>query len=181
MTDASGWTYREPPFHAGEQAVQRRLGVRENAEHLARRVIRDYLPVDAPVGILGIMPEVRRRNRLTGRIASHGDDDLHIAVEFDKDNSPSAVVAGYWSVILVDLPDYRVVPNDLNRFNFNAYSLLQRSEDGGVSIVVAPAQSGAFPASKNVIDQRRHDADVSAAPGTGHRRPWPDRCRVGQF
>jgi len=26
------------------------------------------------------------------------------------------VVNAYWSVILVDLPDYRVVPNPLNRF-----------------------------------------------------------------
>ena len=68
-------------------------------------------------------------------------------IEFDKGNSPSAVVDGYWSVILVDLPDYRVVPNDLNRFNFNSYSPLKRSEDGGISIVVAPTQSGAFPAS----------------------------------
>ncbi len=68
-------------------------------------------------------------------------------IAFDKDNSPAAVVDAYWSVILVDLPDYRVVPNDLNRFNFNSYSPLQQGESGGVSIFVAPEQSGDFPAS----------------------------------
>ena len=67
------------------------------------------------------------------------------AIEFDKGKSPGAVVDGYWSVILVDLPDYRVVPNEIDRFNFNSYSPLELDEDSGLSIFVAPAESGAFP------------------------------------
>jgi len=66
-------------------------------------------------------------------------------IEFDESASPGAVVDGYWSVILVDLPDYRVVPNEIDRFNFNSYSPLDRGEDGGLSIFVAPAESDAFP------------------------------------
>jgi hypothetical protein len=37
-------------------------------------------------------------------------------LEFPAASRPEAVVNAYWSVILVDLPDYRVVPNPLNRF-----------------------------------------------------------------
>lgn len=32
------------PFHAGEQAVQRRLGVRERIEQTGRRLLRDFMP-----------------------------------------------------------------------------------------------------------------------------------------
>ena len=33
-----------PPFHAGEQALQTRLGIRARMEEVGRRVIRDYMP-----------------------------------------------------------------------------------------------------------------------------------------
>jgi uncharacterized protein len=38
------WKLTDSPFHAGEQAVQSRLGVRQQAEAQGRRIIRDYLP-----------------------------------------------------------------------------------------------------------------------------------------
>ena len=38
-----GWSHSESPFHAGEIAVQERLGVRTKMEAQGRRVIRDYL------------------------------------------------------------------------------------------------------------------------------------------
>lgn len=38
-----GWTHKESPFHAGEIAIQERLGVRNKIEKQGRRVIRDYL------------------------------------------------------------------------------------------------------------------------------------------
>ncbi len=43
-------------------------------------------------------------------------------IHFPADKLPETVVDAYWSVILVGVPDYRVVPNPLNRFNFNSYS-----------------------------------------------------------
>ena len=43
MSD-SGWSHESSPFHAGEQAVQERLGVRDKLESFGRRVIRDYMP-----------------------------------------------------------------------------------------------------------------------------------------
>jgi predicted pyridoxine 5'-phosphate oxidase superfamily flavin-nucleotide-binding protein len=39
-----GWTHTESPFHAGELAIQARLGVQEQMDKQGRRVIRDYLP-----------------------------------------------------------------------------------------------------------------------------------------
>ncbi|MEQ9143600.1 MAG: pyridoxamine 5'-phosphate oxidase family protein [Parvibaculaceae bacterium] len=44
MTATPGWPHEMSPFHEGEQAMQDRAGVRERAEGLARRVIRDYMP-----------------------------------------------------------------------------------------------------------------------------------------
>lgn len=39
-----GWSGEESPFHAGEQAVQARLGVRERMEQAGRRLVRDFMP-----------------------------------------------------------------------------------------------------------------------------------------
>ncbi|MBW4661865.1 MAG: flavin-nucleotide-binding protein [Drouetiella hepatica Uher 2000/2452] len=41
---APGWSYIESPFHAGELAIQARLGVQSQMDKQARRVVRDYLP-----------------------------------------------------------------------------------------------------------------------------------------
>jgi hypothetical protein len=48
------------------------------------------------------------------------------------------VVNSYWSVILVGVPDYRVVPNDLKRYNFNTYSPLKNEPDGSLKIGIGP-------------------------------------------
>lgn len=58
-------------------------------------------------------------------------------LEFPADQLPQSVVDAYWSVILVDVPDYRVVPNPLDRFNFNNLSELEKTDDGGLRILVA--------------------------------------------
>ena len=39
-----GWPHAASPFHAGELAIQARLGVQERLDHQGRRIIRDYLP-----------------------------------------------------------------------------------------------------------------------------------------
>ncbi|MFT7289105.1 MAG: ferredoxin-NADP reductase [Halieaceae bacterium] len=150
----AGWTHKESPFHAGEQAIQQRLGVQERAEDLGRRVIRDYLPeqhrefyhalpflvvatTDAqerpwvsliagpqgfiaspdpqhmqlnaaplfgsplaesgdngtPIGILGILPETRRRNRSTGRILERSENHLTVAIDQTFGNCPQYIQA----------------------------------------------------------------------------------------
>jgi len=39
-----GWTHEGSPFHAGEQAVQRRVGVRDQIERAGRNMIREQMP-----------------------------------------------------------------------------------------------------------------------------------------
>jgi hypothetical protein len=40
----AGWHGSESPFHAGEQAVQERFGLRERLEQTGRRMVRDFMP-----------------------------------------------------------------------------------------------------------------------------------------
>ena len=149
---SDGWNHAESPFHAGEQQVQERLGVRDKIETFARRAVRDYMPdqhrefyaklpfvlvgtVDdrgrpwaslvakrpgfmtspdarhleiaarplfgdplngtlkpgADVGLLGIDPENRRRNRLTGRIDTVGPDGFAVAIGQAFGNCPQYI------------------------------------------------------------------------------------------
>ena len=75
----------------------------------------------------------------------NGSNDY--VLEFSAENRPDAVVDGYWSVILVDVPDYRVVPNSLNRFNLNSYSGLKFEPDGSLKILVANKPKPKLPES----------------------------------
>ena len=59
-------------------------------------------------------------------------------MHFTPDRLPAGAVDGYWSVILVGVPDYRVVPNPLNRFNLNTYSPLKFEADGSLKIAIGP-------------------------------------------
>lgn len=68
-------------------------------------------------------------------------------LEFSSANRPDAVVNAYWSVILVDVPDYRVVKNPLNRFNFNSDSGLKYEADGSLKILIASKPSATVPES----------------------------------
>lgn len=66
-------------------------------------------------------------------------------LEFSAENRPDAVVNSYWSVILVDVPNYRVVPNALNRFNFNTYSGLKNEADGSLKILISSKPNASVP------------------------------------
>jgi predicted pyridoxine 5'-phosphate oxidase superfamily flavin-nucleotide-binding protein len=137
-----GWTQEGSPFHAGEQQVQRRVGVRDQVERAGRNMIREQMPdqhralfellpllvvgsvdaegrvwasllsgepgfirspsakllsiraqpapgdplqgqlrVGAPLGLLGIQLETRRRNRANGHIVSCEQDSFSVEVE----------------------------------------------------------------------------------------------------
>jgi hypothetical protein len=57
-------------------------------------------------------------------------------IHFPADRLPQSVVNAYWSVILVGVPDYRVVPNLLNRFNFNSNSALKSEADSSLKLAI---------------------------------------------
>lgn len=75
----------------------------------------------------------------------NGSNDY--VIEFSKAELPDTVVDGYWSVILVDVPDYRVVPNPLDRFNFNNHSPLTYGDDGSLKILLAKQPGHGVPES----------------------------------
>ena len=140
------------PFHAGEQDVQSRLGVRDKIEEIGQRFIRDHLPeqhaefyrqlpmlvvgsVDkggrpwasvlvgrhgfietpderqlrlntrpiygdpvgdnlvtgAPLGVLGIQYDVRRRNRLSARVEAADDSGITLSVVQTFGNCPQYI------------------------------------------------------------------------------------------
>jgi hypothetical protein len=62
-------------------------------------------------------------------------------MHFPANQGPDAVVESYWSIILVSLPDYRVVPNPDDRFNLNSYSILQTNEDGSLDLYFSPERT----------------------------------------
>lgn len=66
------------------------------------------------------------------------DGSRSYRVHFQPDALPSDVVDGYWSIILVSLPDYRVIPNPDDRFNLNAYSPLVVGDDGSIDLLLSP-------------------------------------------
>jgi hypothetical protein len=68
-------------------------------------------------------------------------------MHFPADKLPELVADAYWSVILVGVPDYRVVPNTLKRYNFNNHSRLQRETDGSLKIAVGPKSVSGVPES----------------------------------
>jgi hypothetical protein len=66
-------------------------------------------------------------------------------MHFPADKLPESVVNAYWSVILVGVPDFRVVPNPLKRYNFNNHSPLQKESDGSLKIAVGPKPVASVP------------------------------------
>lgn len=75
------------------------------------------------------------------------DGSQHYVIHFPADRLPDSVVNSYWSVILVGVPGYRVVPNDLGRYNFNTYSGLTAEPDGSLKIAIGPTPPGGVPES----------------------------------
>jgi hypothetical protein len=68
-------------------------------------------------------------------------------MHFLADKLPNSVADAYWSVILVGVPDYRVVPNALKRYNFNDHSPLQKETDGSLKIAIGPKPVSGVPES----------------------------------
>jgi hypothetical protein len=66
-------------------------------------------------------------------------------VHFPADGLPDSVVDAYWSVILVGIPDYRVIANPLKRYNFNNHSPLRKEADGSLKIGIGPAPVDGVP------------------------------------
>ncbi|MER8442886.1 DUF1214 domain-containing protein [Mesorhizobium sp. M1066] len=75
------------------------------------------------------------------------DGSKSYVMHFLADGLPDDVVNAYWSVILVGVPDYRVMQNPLKRYNFNNHSGLQKGADGSLKIGIGPKAIAGIPES----------------------------------
>jgi hypothetical protein len=67
-------------------------------------------------------------------------DNVYV-IHFKKKDLPQKHVNAYWSLTMMSLPDYRVVPNQLDRFNFNNLSKFAYEPDGSLKLYL----SGSLP------------------------------------
>ena len=63
-------------------------------------------------------------------------DNVYV-IHYKKEDLPMNHVDAYWSLTMLSLPDYRVVPNDLERYNLNNVSELSYEEDGSLKLYIA--------------------------------------------
>ena len=66
-------------------------------------------------------------------------------IKFPKDALPDTMVNAFWSITLYSVPDYRVVPNSLNKYGINNVTGAQLNKDGTLSIWLAPTQPKGVP------------------------------------
>jgi hypothetical protein len=66
---------------------------------------------------------------------------------YPKDALPQGKTRYFWSVIVVDGTDYKVISNPLNRYLLNKQSALQFGDDGSLTLVFAPKLPEGFPES----------------------------------
>jgi predicted pyridoxine 5'-phosphate oxidase superfamily flavin-nucleotide-binding protein len=210
------------PYHAGEQALQARVGMRERLAEIGGRVVRDHmagphrelfhklpfvvigsvdaegqphasllagasgfmrtpdartLAIDAPVdaadplhgalrvgaslGVLGIEPHTRRRNRMNGVVRSAQADGFTLQVQQSFGNCPKYIQGRHarW----VDDACEPVVAQRMAQLDLAAASLVRGADIFFIATAVPPAQIGASAA---------HGVDVS------HRGGKPGFVRV---
>jgi hypothetical protein len=66
---------------------------------------------------------------------------------YPKDALPRSKTRYFWSVIVVDGVDYKVIPNPLNRYLLNKQSPLAFNDDGSLTLAFAPKQPDGIPES----------------------------------
>lgn len=59
-------------------------------------------------------------------------------LHFPEDALPQDVVNAFWSVHLVGVPDFMLVPNRLDRFMLSTHSNVEKNYDGSLTLVLGP-------------------------------------------
>lgn len=75
------------------------------------------------------------------------DGSNNHVLHFPKDALPQDVVNEFWSVTLVSLPDFRPVPNYLDRFALSTWSNVQKEADGSLKLLIGPEPVEGMPES----------------------------------
>jgi hypothetical protein len=66
---------------------------------------------------------------------------------FPKDALPRSKTRYFWSAIVVDGTDFKVIPNPLDRYLLNKQSPLHFGDDGSLTLVLSPKQPDGIPES----------------------------------
>ena len=75
----------------------------------------------------------------------HGEK--RYVLDFPADALPQDVVNEFWSVHLVSLPDFRPVPNPLQRYVLSTWSNVVKEPDGSLKLLIAPQPDASMPES----------------------------------
>ena len=75
----------------------------------------------------------------------HGDSVT--TIHYTADDLPDKHVDAYWSLTMLGLPDYRVVPNPLERYNLNNVSDLTYGDDGSLTLYLSATYPEGAPES----------------------------------
>ena len=78
--------------------------------------------------------------------AALNGDNIY-TIHYRPEDLPIQHVNAYWSLTLMSLPDFRVVPNELERYNLNNISNLTYAEDGSLTLYLASMLPPDVPAS----------------------------------
>jgi hypothetical protein len=84
----------------------------------------------------------------TSYFGSVGNDGREtFSQTFPKDALPKLKVKYFWSVIVVDSKDYKVIDNPLKRYLLNSYSPLTYNPNGSLTLVYGPEKFAKYPES----------------------------------
>ena len=67
-------------------------------------------------------------------------------IRYAPEDLPQNHVDAFWSLTLLSLPDYQVIPNDLERYHLSTESPLELGADGSLTIYLAPELPAGAPA-----------------------------------
>jgi hypothetical protein len=104
----------------------------------------DYLMRSA-TNLIGIWANSPKEALYFGAVGIDGNQTF--TQTWPADALPASKAKYFWSVIVVDGLQYRVVPNPLNRFLLNKQSQLQFNPDGSLTLAFAPRQPPGIPPS----------------------------------
>ena len=82
-------------------------------------------------------------------------------IHFPKEQLPADFVNAFWSLTVLTLPDYRVVPNRLKRYSLNSFMKLQHESDGSLRLIVAAEPPPGVPDTNWIPSQRGRDITLT--------------------
>jgi hypothetical protein len=97
----------------------------------------DYL-MRSVTNLIGIWANNPKEAMYFGAVGIDGNQTF--TQTWPADALPASKAKYFWSVILVDGVEYRVVPNPQNRFLLNKQAALQFNPDGSLTLAFAPRQ-----------------------------------------